>query len=75
MKHTDTIEPEGMTRAQAAAFLGVSLRSFDTLIDTDPGVARARRYPTTRAVYVRSILAAWLTDARRGCPTTPRRIA
>lgn len=65
------IEPAGLSRIQAAAFLGVSRTTFDRLVRTDPGVEKARRYPTARAVYVRSLLEAWLADPRRGCPTTP----
>lgn len=72
---TAATEPAALSRLQAAAFLGVSRTVFDRLVATDAGVAKARRYPSSRAVYVKSILEAWLTDSRRGCPTTAGRSA
>ena len=65
------IEPEGLSRSEAARFLGIGRTALDALVRKDPGIARARRYPTRRPIFVRSLLALWLADPRRGCPTTP----
>lgn len=66
-------EPEavGLTREQAARFIGVSARTLDRLLQRDPAIAKARRFPSARPVFVRSILEAWLRDPRGGCATRP----
>lgn len=67
------VKKAGLKAREAAEYIGVSVRSFYRLVQVDRGIRRARRCPTARPVYVRTLLKEWLESKRgAGCPTTDR---